>query len=478
MNEPRFAVVGHPNKGKSSIVATLAADDSVAVARDPGTTTHTQAHPMRVDGKVLYTLLDTPGFQRARRAWDWMQRHETTADKRAQVVRDFVNEPGHAEAFRDEVELLRPLVDEHQPAGVLYVVDGSVPYGPEYEAEMDILRWTGQPSLALINPIHDTPDTAANIEAWRAALGQYFKVVRVFNALTAEFDKRLELLRAFGQLRDEWRAPLEQATQALQEKRDHSVHRSAGAIAELLIEALTHREQKKLGPHENASPAKPKLMEQFKGQMRRLERRARDQVEAAYDHEGLQRNEAEAPELEGDLFSEGTWLMFGLRRRDLVLLGVGGGATAGGMIDAATLGHSFLLGSAIGAVVGGSLAWMGAKKLAEVKLINQPMGGKLLSCGPVKSVNFPFVLFGRARFHHALVAGRSHAQRGALEITADQAGLLNPLESDRQRDLSRVFSKLGKSGLDLEERAEYTQQLTDLIEPILKSDEANGIQGS
>ena len=34
MSAPVFVVVGHPNKGKSSIVATLAQDDSVEIAPD------------------------------------------------------------------------------------------------------------------------------------------------------------------------------------------------------------------------------------------------------------------------------------------------------------------------------------------------------------------------------------------------------------------------------------------------------------
>ena len=59
---PRFAVVGHPNKGKSSIVATLAEDDSVAISPVPGTTKRARVYPMRVDGEVLYELIDTPGF--------------------------------------------------------------------------------------------------------------------------------------------------------------------------------------------------------------------------------------------------------------------------------------------------------------------------------------------------------------------------------------------------------------------------------
>ncbi len=65
--QPLFAVVGHPNKGKSSLVATLARDDSVKINVDPGTTQRSQRYPMSVDGQTLYTLVDTPGFQRPAR---------------------------------------------------------------------------------------------------------------------------------------------------------------------------------------------------------------------------------------------------------------------------------------------------------------------------------------------------------------------------------------------------------------------------
>ena len=38
MTPPLFAIVGHPNKGKSSIVSTLAQDESVTISPIPGTT--------------------------------------------------------------------------------------------------------------------------------------------------------------------------------------------------------------------------------------------------------------------------------------------------------------------------------------------------------------------------------------------------------------------------------------------------------
>ncbi|MEM6853598.1 MAG: DUF3482 domain-containing protein, partial [Planctomycetota bacterium] len=278
MSEPRFAVVGHPNKGKSSIVATLAADDAVRVAPEPGTTTRSREFPMSVDGSTLYTLIDTPGFQRSRRALDWMKQRETTADQNAAVVGDFVREHERTDAFTDEVELLRPLLDEQNPAGILYVVDGSVPYGPEYEAEMEILRWTGRPSLALINPIGE----ADHVEAWRSALGQYFKIVRVFNAVTAEFDKRLELLRAFGQLKEDWRQPLDRAVQALDADRQRRRRESAREVAALLADALTLEVTRKLRPGEDPKPVQPELLEKFKGELRRREKRARERVESIY----------------------------------------------------------------------------------------------------------------------------------------------------------------------------------------------------
>jgi hypothetical protein len=59
---------------------------------------------------------------------------------------------------------------------------------------MEILRWTGKPSLAVINPI----DSEDYVQEWENALGQYFKTVRIFNSHRAEFVKRTSLLNVLG----------------------------------------------------------------------------------------------------------------------------------------------------------------------------------------------------------------------------------------------------------------------------------------
>mgnify|MGYP000710297057 FL=1 len=154
--EPVFAIVGHPNKGKSSLVATLAQNDSVAISQVSGTTVTAQRFAMEVDGQPCYWLVDTPGFQRARLLLEILQSKSQHAGDRQQVIRDFIADPANQSQFPDECQLLRPLVSvssEQENVAIIYVVDGAKPYRPEYEHEMEILRWTGQPRMAIINPI-------------------------------------------------------------------------------------------------------------------------------------------------------------------------------------------------------------------------------------------------------------------------------------------------------------------------------------
>ena len=467
---PTFAVVGHPNKGKSSIVATLAEDDSVAVSPEPGTTKQARKFPMRVDDRVLYVLVDTPGFQRARRALQWMREHETTAAKHPEVVTDFVRTHRGTDLFTDEVELLGPIMDG---AGILYVVDGSKPYGPEYEAEMEILRWTGRPSMALINPIGN----ADHVDEWRNALGQYFRIVRVFNAVTEEFDKRLELLRAFGQLQEAWRAPLDEAVRALEAERARKGRAAARVVADLLVEALTHVERRGGLPHDAAeAPIREELLERFKAALRASEERARRKVEAIYAFDKLERREAALDAELGELFSKRSFVLFGLSKPQLVMLGAGSGLAAGLLVDAAVAGVSHGAGAVIGGVfgaAGAALGWFGSDKLADVEVLRLAGGGKELKCGPVRNANFPFVLLGRARYHHALIAHRTHAQRGGLVLEGDdaKAGALNPIPEATRRELSRLFTRLRKSARG-DAAAEVRDELARVVEGLLATSPA------
>jgi small GTP-binding protein len=233
---PRFAVVGRVNKGKSSIVATLAEDDSVRIDARPGTTTEVREYPVRVDGRTLFVLVDTPGFEDAPRALAWMRSIEVTAADRPARVEQLVRTHAGSEDFVDERRLLQPILEG---ASVLYVVDGTKPFRQNYEAEMEILRWTGRPGMALVNRIGEG-DHAAE---WHRALAQYFPITRDFDAFSATFEERLRLLETFRELRPEWRGAIDDSVTALVSQRRRRRADAAGQIADLLVDELTHVEE-------------------------------------------------------------------------------------------------------------------------------------------------------------------------------------------------------------------------------------------
>jgi hypothetical protein len=457
---PRIAIVGHPNKGKSSIVATLAEDDSVAISPLPGTTTQARRFPMRIDDELLYELFDTPGFQRPRETLAWLTEHHPSAHERAQTVADFVAAHRQDDRFHDECELLGPVLDG---AGILYVVDGSKPYGAEYEAEMQVLQWTGQPRMALINLIGE----GDYVDAWRRALDQFFSIARVFDATRADFSRRVALLQGFGELSEEWRPAMDRAVAALTTERTHRQRQSAVEIADLVIAVATGRVSKVLSADEDIDAPRQNLTQRLHERVRRRETQAREVVQAIYQHASVALEEQAASLLGVDLFSEQAWQIFGLSRGQLATTGALSGAVAGGGVDAALGGATLLLGAGIGALLGGIGAFVGTPKLARSKLIGLPVGGRELTVGPIRDPNIGWIILTRALLHHRLVAERNHARREALIIDAGEENHLSEqISAADRRAVDRLVTAIGeRGGAEVSERRSLENVIGTLLEP-------------
>ncbi|MBN2361330.1 MAG: DUF3482 domain-containing protein, partial [Deltaproteobacteria bacterium] len=348
---PIFAVVGRVNKGKSSVLATLAEDDSVRVDPHPGTTRECREYPVRIDGEVVLRIVDTPGFEEADRALAWLRARETSAASRAELVAEFVRAHEAGDDFSEERKLLRPILDG---ASILYVVDGTRPYRTNYQAEMEILRWTGQPGMALINRIGEGDHGAE----WRRALDQYFKIVRDFDAHAVSFVDRVRLLSTFRELREDWRAPLERAIGALIGERTRRRAEAAAAITDLVVDALTLALEVTVRERREIDGERARLEQRFHDQLREREQRARHAVEGIYAHHRGAWNSAEVarPVFDRDLFAQEAWRLLGLSPKQLVAAGAVGGAVVGGSIDAAVGGASFMTGTLIGTLLGGGAA--------------------------------------------------------------------------------------------------------------------------
>ncbi|EPJ43430.1 MAG: hypothetical protein OFPII_41600 [Osedax symbiont Rs1] len=433
---PAFAVVGHPNKGKSSVVSTLARDDRIAVSMRSGTTTQAHSYQIKLD-HLSYYLIDTPGFQRPRKVLAWLQKSQPSADQRAARIQEFLDDARCQTLYKDEIELLKPIM---AGAAILYVVDGSRPYSAEYEAEMEILRWTGQPSMALINPIGGV-EYVAN---WQSALQQYFRLVRVFDAIKADLQQHLELLTAFTQLHLPWADVLQQIIAAFTAKVAAQKAQSCAVAAKLLEDLCGYQLQQKALSKEQAQKMQILLERQYYQWMRRCESQAHDQLQMLYRHHQLSRRETELS-LPDDLFDTDKWFAWGLDKPQLIKVAAIAGATAGGAVDLAVAGQSFMLGAIAGGLVGSTAAWFGADKLAKLKVVGLPLGGYEARQGPIKSQNFPYVVLARFLYIYRVLQSRNHALREDLVMSEQQVGqILAQLHKEQRKKIYAALDRISR----------------------------------
>ena len=440
MNTPTFATVGAVNHGKSSVVSTLAENDQVRISPMPGETVECQRFSLR----DLFVFYDTPGFQNAPDTLREVQPAER-APEPLRLFRDFIARHSGQPEFDAECRLFAPIVEG---AGVIYVVDGSRPVLDLNVAEMEILRLTGQPRLAIIN----RSSTDDHVQEWKRRLGLHFNAVREFNAHSATFADRIELLETLAGIEQTWKPKLSQAVALLREEWNARLGDCAEIVVELLCECLRHRETAAA-----AGPRSEAIGEELKARYMRavsgLEERAHARIIELFGH-SLVKAEANTEHL-SDLFSDETWQLFGLDSRQLLgaatLGGGAAGAAVGVKVEIATGGGLFGAATTIGTGAGAGLAALAAfvvgkqrpelsvsmprilsrlpKGLSDLLPGKFRVGGSALAVGPYAAPNFPWILLDRAIGTFSYVINRAHARRD--EATLRSADIKARLEAHR-----------------------------------------------
>lgn len=96
-----------------------------------------------------------------------------------------------------------------------------------------------------------------------------------------------------------------------------------------------------------------------------------------------------------------------------------------------------------------------------------PLGSKQLLAGPTRSINFPHIVFSRARLHHALISRRTHAERTTLELNETLNALLRPLSDKERKRLEKTFSRLRSGNASISDR----ENLAKIISSIFSADD-------
>ena len=442
-NIPEFAIVGHPNEGKSSVVSTLAEDDSVRISATPGETIRCQTFTVTIDGNETIRFTDTPGFQNPKQTLQWMQEYQGEDEL---IVKMFMDSHRDNPDFKDDCELFKPIANG---AGIIYVVDGSRPIRNVDRAEMETLRLTGRPRLAIINCKENETEY---LDSWRNEFRKHFNSVRIFNAHRATYSERIELLQTLKSIDQEWQPALESAIKAFIADWQQRNTIVADLICVTLEKCLTYSVSESLDKDSLESEIKIKLKQDYIKAIEKFENTAKQRIRKLFKHNIFNYDLPPQSIIHEDLFSQRTWELLGLTKRKLIIAGAMSGAAVAGAIDlmfgGGSLGIFMTIGGASGA---GFAAFGGVDSLAKSKKLGKLFGKRdKVTVTSNRNIQYLFILLDRLLIYYAHIINWAHGRRDYEDQLSfvqknKKIGFTDKWSSDDRKVCSNFFSAVHKN---------------------------------
>lgn len=443
--------MGHPNEGKSSVVSTLSEDDTVRVSPYPGETVACKTYPVVIDGKEVIRFTDTPGFQSPRKTLEWFSTYGGPPEG---IVKAFIEANKDNESFRDECELLKPL---SFGAGIIYVADASRPLRKVDMWEMEILRLTGLPRMAIINSKSEDHDFTAE---WKNEFRKHFNAIRVFNAHNATYVERIDLLSALRPIDQEWQPALDCVISAFKQDWDRRNRAAAEIILELLVSVMGHQETERYREPSMKEQVKETLSASYLNEIASMERKAHEAIRKLFKHNIFNVNLPDESILKENISDKSIFKLLGLTKRQLVGAAAAIGGGAGAAIDLAAAGHSFGLFAFLGGALVGGSALFGTKRLADTKIVGLKLSGYEMTIGPAGNVQVAYVFLDRALIYYSHIINWAHGRRDYPDtekknhrLKTRKIGFSSQMKKDEIRNLNLFFDSLKKKDYNFMEKS-------------------------
>jgi hypothetical protein len=257
-----------------------------------------------------------------------------------------------------------------------------------------------------------------------------------------------------SQLKEEWTASVKQSIKIFIGYREQKIADSSQLIAQLITDTIGHVASLPIDKQEATDAQREEILEHYKKDIRELEDRTHHAIAKIWNHTTLEK-EATAPLFDNiDLFSKESISLFGLSKKEMIFTGATGGALTGSGIDLMLGGTSLMLGSAIGAAVGGAGAMFGFDEIEQMKILGQTLGSRYIEVGPMKNKNFPYILLRRALFFTQEIANRPHANRDKIRMDRKECLDSAQMTVEQRKTLQKLHdsfasdSMANKSDLD------------------------------
>lgn len=412
-----IAVVGHTNAGKTSLLRTLTRRvDFGEVSDRPGTTRHSEAIALRLDGRVLARFIDTPGLEDAVALQEFLRRQE--GETEYAQLQAFLRGPEARAAFEQEAKVVRALLEQADAA--MLVIDTREAVLPKYRAELRILIGCARPVMPVLNFVRDG---ASRLADWHQVLRENGLHARVeFDAVAPFTGSEQRLYADLATLLPTDRQALQDIVDALAQAECERARAACQVVANCLIDVAAMR--RTLPEIEFSDEARQReFVRAFRDEVRGHARGAVDELLALY---GFRPGDAELAELgelperwEHDLFNPDLLVKAGTR------LGLGAmiGAGVGTVADIALAGLSLGAATALGAAVGGAVS--GGWRPLWRKLENRLAGLQELTVDDAVLLLLADRLLALAR----ALARRGHAAQDRLRVELGSVGAVDPDDS-------------------------------------------------
>jgi hypothetical protein len=165
-----------------------------------------------------------------------------------------------------------------------------------------------------------------------------------------------------------------------------------------------------------------------------MEEQAREEIRRLYKHNIFDPALPQHSILRDDLFTEKTWQVLGLKKKQIVVAAALLGAGAGVKLDLVLANLSFGLFTASGAALGAAAAWFKGENMARAKVQHLKLGGVQVVVGPNQNPQFPFVLIDRLLLYYQTIINWAHARQ-------DQPGTVESTEAEPKLGFTAGWSK-------------------------------------
>jgi tRNA U34 5-carboxymethylaminomethyl modifying GTPase MnmE/TrmE len=368
-NIPVIAIVGHPNAGKSSVLATLIENDQIPISPEQGTTIANQNHYLKLDGVTAIELIDTPGFQHHQDVLDWFKSNNFNNKK--DRLDEFLDNYKNDDSFKQDYQIIKAIFSSNL---LVYIVDDTKPIRKADINEMEILSRTGSSRMALINPQNSVKKYQQD---WQDALKTKFStVIREFNAHNSWFPERVKLFSAIREIDVQYLDPIDQYINGIHTIWDSRLKESAKIISDMLIDVLQEKVKTNIrNLNYNAKKrTKAELIKKFQKKINNHIDQSESRIRLLYKHRKWSKNLRRDLMHGKNFFSREVNKALGLSQKQLAIVSATAGAAIGGIIDASMGGASFLTGTVIGGGVGAATGYFSHTSLIHVTKSNPLMG--------------------------------------------------------------------------------------------------------